>query len=104
MYLLPCMIIIISNLETFVYIPYSTSNNIAMGNKSHCKCYKSFIIFPCHFLFSRLLVQIHDEMIFEVPDDEVKAVAALLKTSLESLELLGYSLKVPVYLLSLCRL
>ncbi|XP_046895339.1 DNA polymerase nu [Hypomesus transpacificus] len=51
---------------------------------------------------ARLLAQIHDELLYEVQDSQVEEVAALVKTTMESLqhvECLGVHLKVPLKVL-----
>ncbi|KAJ8382233.1 hypothetical protein SKAU_G00030110 [Synaphobranchus kaupii] len=50
-------------------------------------------------LTARLLAQIHDELLFEVEDSQVEDFAALVKTTMESLQhidFLGVHLKVPL--------
>jgi DNA polymerase-1 len=43
-------------------------------------------------LKSRLLLQVHDELLLEVPESELTEVAAILKSSMEN----AYCLKVPL--------
>ena len=43
-------------------------------------------------LESRMLLQVHDEMIFEVPFDEVERMAALVRSCMEN----AYRLSVPL--------
>jgi DNA polymerase I len=45
---------------------------------------------------ARMLLQIHDELIFEVPEDEVDAVAGLVEQAMTSVETLDVPLKVDV--------
>ena len=49
-----------------------------------------YIIIPC---FARLLVQIHDELLFEVPDEEVASVSGKVKEVLEQVKSLPCKLK-----------
>jgi DNA polymerase I-like protein with 3'-5' exonuclease and polymerase domains len=41
---------------------------------------------------SRMLLQVHDELVFEVPDDEIEKVSKLVKTTMENV----YKLDVPI--------
>ena len=43
-------------------------------------------------LKSRMLIQVHDELLFEVPDKETKEMEALVKKGMES----AFSLKIPL--------
>ncbi|MCI5190830.1 MAG: DNA polymerase I, partial [Candidatus Electrothrix sp. AS4_5] len=43
---------------------------------------------------ARLLLQIHDELVLEVPEDELESVAALVKETMESVMVLDVPLKV----------
>ncbi|MCI5158952.1 MAG: DNA polymerase I, partial [Candidatus Electrothrix sp. AUS1_2] len=43
---------------------------------------------------ARLLLQIHDELVLEVPEDELDDVAAMVKTTMESVMELDVPLKV----------
>ncbi|MBW2021373.1 MAG: DNA polymerase I [Deltaproteobacteria bacterium] len=45
---------------------------------------------------SRMLLQVHDELLFEVPEDEVKAVIPLIKEEMENVYPLDVPLKVDV--------
>jgi DNA polymerase-1 len=45
---------------------------------------------------SRLLLQVHDELIFEVPDDEIKMMKALVTETLESVIKLDIPLRVSI--------
>ncbi|MBX6395254.1 MAG: DNA polymerase I, partial [Alicyclobacillaceae bacterium] len=46
---------------------------------------------------SRMLLQVHDELVFEVPPDEVDAMKALVKTVMESAVPLDVPLKVDIH-------
>ena len=41
---------------------------------------------------SRMLLQVHDELVFEVPEKEVKSVAAFVRTLMQTVE----KLEVPI--------
>ena len=41
---------------------------------------------------SKMLMQVHDELVFEVPKNEIKKVAQVVKTAMESI----YELRAPV--------
>ena len=43
-------------------------------------------------LLSRMILQVHDELVFEVPKDEVKALSALVRSRMQGV----YELKVPL--------
>ena len=43
-------------------------------------------------LKSRILLQVHDELIFEVPEDEISRMEELVKTCMEN----AYELSVPL--------
>nr|XP_014349254.1 PREDICTED: DNA polymerase nu-like [Latimeria chalumnae] len=61
------------------------------------KIFTSVAISPV--LTARLIAQIHDELLFEVEDSQVQEFAALVKSTMESLqqvEALGVQLKVPL--------
>jgi DNA polymerase-1 len=45
---------------------------------------------------ARLLLQIHDELVFEVPGDEIERLAALVREEMESVERLSVPLKVDI--------
>jgi len=45
---------------------------------------------------ARMLLQIHDELIFEVPPDEVKAMAELARNEMSHVQKLSIPLKVDV--------
>jgi DNA polymerase-1 len=45
-------------------------------------------------LLSRLIMQIHDELVFEVPHDEEDAMEALIKEEMEQVVTLSVPLKV----------
>jgi DNA polymerase-1 len=47
-------------------------------------------------LSARMLLQVHDELLFEVPDAEVGATAALVKTVMEGATLPALELSVPL--------
>ena len=47
-------------------------------------------------LFARMLLQVHDELIFEVPDAEVEKTTALVKSVMEAAALPARSLSVPL--------
>ena len=47
-------------------------------------------------LRARLLLQIHDELVFEVPCEEIERLAALVREEMESVERLSVPLKVDV--------
>jgi len=49
-------------------------------------------IFEEQKMRARMLLQVHDELIFEAPPDEMEAVKALVKTEMESV----YKLSVPL--------
>jgi len=42
--------------------------------------------------FARMLIQVHDELVFEVKENKIKSVAKLIKEEMEK----AYPLKVPV--------
>lgn len=49
------------------------------------------------YVNARLLLQIHDELLLEVPGDEIKRLAAYIKSIMESTEeLLGSKVKLKV--------
>ncbi|MCI5141525.1 MAG: hypothetical protein D3909_07325, partial [Candidatus Electrothrix sp. ATG1] len=43
---------------------------------------------------AKLLLQIHDELVLEVPEDELDSVAAMVKETMESVMVLDVPLKV----------
>ena len=45
---------------------------------------------------ARLLLQIHDELVFEAPCEEIELLAALARQEMESVERLSVPLKVDV--------
>ncbi|MBQ8037350.1 MAG: hypothetical protein IJ268_10175, partial [Proteobacteria bacterium] len=45
-------------------------------------------------LHARLLIQVHDELLLECPDDEVERTASLLVDSMENAAQIGVPLKV----------
>jgi DNA polymerase-1 len=47
-------------------------------------------------LKARMLLQVHDELLFEVPDAEVEATAALVKKVMEGATLPAVELSVPL--------
>jgi DNA polymerase-1 len=47
-------------------------------------------------LKSRLLVQVHDELLFEVLEEELPQVSALVKEEMEGVHSLGVPLKVDI--------
>jgi DNA polymerase-1 len=47
-------------------------------------------------LKARMLLQVHDELLFEVPEAEVEATAALVKTVMEGATLPALELSVPL--------
>jgi DNA polymerase-1 len=47
-------------------------------------------------LRSRMILQVHDELIFEVPDDEAGAMQELVKRSMEGVLTLSVPIKVDV--------
>jgi DNA polymerase-1 len=51
---------------------------------------------PARGLKSRMTLQVHDELVFEVPDGEVEAMRALVKETMESVEPLRVPLLVEV--------
>ena len=46
---------------------------------------------------ARLLLQVHDELVFEVPQDEIESVAQLIKTEMEGVMALSVPLVVEVF-------
>ena len=47
-------------------------------------------------LSSRLLLQVHDELIFEVPSDEVEEMKSLVRECMEGADTLSVPLKVSI--------
>jgi DNA polymerase-1 len=47
-------------------------------------------------LDARMLLQVHDELIFEVPEDEVKKTLPIVKTVMEDAPMPALSLSVPL--------
>ena len=47
-------------------------------------------------LGARMLLQVHDELLFEVPEDEIDATAALVRRAMEEATLPALQLAVPV--------
>ena len=47
-------------------------------------------------LSARMLLQVHDELVFEVPEREVEATAALVKDVMENAPLPARALSVPL--------
>jgi len=47
-------------------------------------------------LQARMLLQIHDELVFEVPSDEVDGLATLVQKEMATVQQLGVPLKVDV--------
>ncbi|MGB5687207.1 MAG: DNA polymerase [Candidatus Electrothrix sp.] len=43
---------------------------------------------------ARLLLQIHDELVLEVPEDELESISAMVKEAMESVMALDVPLKV----------
>jgi DNA polymerase I len=50
-----------------------------------------------HRLNAQMLLQVHDELIFEVPDDEVEKTMPVVKTVMEEAPLPGVALSVPLH-------
>jgi DNA polymerase I len=50
-----------------------------------------------HRLNARMLLQVHDELIFEVPDDEVEKTMPVVKTVMEEAPLPAVALSVPLH-------
>ncbi len=47
-------------------------------------------------LRARMILQVHDELVFDVPKDELREVADLVRETMESAEVLDVPLKVDV--------
>jgi DNA polymerase I len=50
-----------------------------------------------HRLNAQMLLQVHDELIFEVPDDEVEKTVPVVKTVMEEAPLPAVALSVPLH-------
>ena len=47
-------------------------------------------------LRSRMLLQVHDELVFEVPDDEIETMRQLVTDQMENVQALQVPLKVEI--------
>ena len=47
---------------------------------------------------AKMLLQVHDELVFEVPEEEVEAIGALVKEEMERVHPLDVPLKVDVHM------
>ena len=45
---------------------------------------------------SKMLLQVHDELVFECPKDEIKAVSHLIKKEMEQANLPLFPLNIPI--------
>ena len=55
-----------------------------------------------HRIGARLLAQIHDEMLFEVPQVEINAAASVIKVAMEGIDLGPHLRRLPPMPVSMC--
>jgi DNA polymerase-1 len=48
-------------------------------------------------LNARMLLQVHDELVFEVPDDEIEATIPVIRSVMENAAMPAVSLRVPLH-------